>query len=81
MTKDEENSANEAIEYMLSWLRKAGIEIVTLASETGKAQERTIGMHDDTGRTLLQVHFTCEPRQFAKKTFSGLWAPVFESLA
>jgi hypothetical protein len=62
------------------WIREAESDIERLAAESGKAQKRTIGIQDNSERILLQVHLTCEPRQFAKKELASLWASIFKSL-
>jgi hypothetical protein len=72
------DSAEAFIAYTLSWIEENEADLERLAAETGKTQERTIGIRDDThGRTLLQVRLTCEPREFAKRTVEGELAAAF----
>ena len=73
------DTTRQIAEHMVRWIRTEEVAIERLAAETGKLQHRTIGMQDDSGRILLRIHFTCEPRQFATKTYEGPWAPFLKS--
>ena len=54
------------------------LAIERLAAETGRRQEQTLAMEDDSRHSLLRVHFVCEPRQFATRTIEGELADVAE---
>jgi len=70
----------QMIDYIVLSIKTAEANIEQLAGETGKRQEKTMGMRDDSGREMLKVQLTCEPRQFAKKEITGIWAPIFKKL-
>ena len=69
----------DVVKFIWQWLRENETELERLAAETGKAQERTIGIEVDPQKTvLLEVDITCEPRQFAKRVVRGKWAKLFK---
>jgi hypothetical protein len=73
-------TAEEVAAHLAMWMRHAEMAIERLAADTGKAQARTFGVQDGTGRIRLRVHLTCEPREFAKRTLEGDWAPISGSV-
>ena len=75
LTTNQEEAEKEIAAHLALWIRSAETAIERLAAETGKAQIQSFGIRDDAGRTLLRIHFTCEPREFAKRTIEGAWAP------
>jgi hypothetical protein len=69
--------AQELADTIGRWIEDAQSGIERLAAETGKRQERMIGMEDaETDRVLLRVHLACEPGQFASRTMEGELAEV-----
>jgi hypothetical protein len=64
------------IAHIVQRIRENEGEVERLAAESGKLQDKTIGVHMDSGSDLLRVRITCEPRQFAKLEITGMFAPV-----
>jgi hypothetical protein len=73
------DNPEDAVKFIAQWIRENETELEQLAAETGKRQERTVGMANRANQAmLLQIRITCEPRQFAKHSFEGDWAKLFE---
>jgi len=70
---------DDIIRFIRHWIRENEPELEKLAAETGKYQKRTIAIANDAEQTrLLEIHITCEPRQFAKHSVEGEWAKMIE---
>jgi len=70
---------DDIIRFITHWIRENEPELEKLAAETGKYQKRTIAIANDAEQTrLLEIHITCEPRQFAKHSVEGEWAKMIE---
>ena len=74
MVDDDGADAAEVAVQVSNWIREAETAIERLAAESGKPQTQDFGFRDETGRVLLEVHLSCEPRQFAKRRLGGEWA-------
>jgi hypothetical protein len=63
------------IARLVGWIRETEAALERLAAESGKRQEKIIGVDDpNDGNNLLRVHLTCDPRQFAEMEITGLFA-------